>query len=317
MSWPGAASARHSRSPQTCVVPGAQRSRRRRSDRPSGRRSRAAAPSCPSARSAAPRLPATRSGSRRRAAIAALPPMWSEWQCVLTSLAQRLVAAARARERAARASAARAARSRSRSARGRRGLLSRMLFADSQSRTKTCSCGGKQHARVIASLPRKSRTSATRSASVGAARSMRMRSGPAKRMRPSFCTSRISLPGSNGGCLTNWSVVRSGPASILAHAERLGGEAQPMAREQRLRRLRRRAEAVDQLLLDRVEFRRRVRAREPLVQDEPLVHVVAVERRQQRRHVQVDLGRHAERLRRGRARARTSARDTAAFSMSA
>ena len=41
---------------------------------------------------------------------------------------------------------------------------------------------------------RKIFTSATRSASVGAACSMRTRSGPAKRMRPSFCTSAINAP---------------------------------------------------------------------------------------------------------------------------
>src|SRR5437868_12056725 len=53
------------------------------------------------------------------------------------------------------------------------------------------------------SFAKNSRTSDTRSSSVGATCSMRMRSGPAKRMRPSRCTSRISLPASKGGSFTN------------------------------------------------------------------------------------------------------------------
>ena len=56
----------------------------RRSARRAGRSSRRAAPSGPSARRAPPRPRAPRSGIRTFATIAALPPMWSEWQCVLT-----------------------------------------------------------------------------------------------------------------------------------------------------------------------------------------------------------------------------------------
>ena len=101
---------------------------------------------------------------------------------------------------------------------------------------------------------------------------------------------------------TNCSVVRSGPASILTTPSGLREDAQPVARDQRLRGLRRQAEAVDELLAAARRARRRLAAREALVEHEPLVHVAAVVVGQQRRRVQVDLGRDAERRRAGRAR---------------
>jgi hypothetical protein len=74
------------------------------------------------------------------------------------------------------------------------------------------------------------------------------------------------------------------------HAERPGGDAHAVALDQRPRRLGQVAEAVDQLLLQRVEPFERRGVGEPLVERKPLVHVAAVGGGQDRRHVQVDLG---------------------------
>src|SRR5688572_13718173 len=80
------------------------------------------------------------------------------------------------------------------------------------------------------------------------------------------------------------------------HAERTREQPQPMARDQRLRGLGQVAETIDELLLDRLELVDVFHARESLVDHQPLVHVAAIPFGKQRLHVQVDLGRDAERL---------------------
>src|SRR5436190_17982321 len=82
----------------------------------------------------------------------------------------------------------------------------------------------------------------------------------------------------------------------LRDAQRFRRKTQPVTCYQRLCGLRRRPEPVDQLFTQAVEHVDRVDARQALVEDEALVDVVAVFLRQARGRMQVDLGRHAERL---------------------
>src|SRR5256885_4755100 len=80
-------------------------------------------------------------------------------------------------------------------------------------------------------------------------------------------------------------------------AQRPPEDAQAMALDQRARRARQVAEAVDQLFLHRLDALRALAIGEALVEHQALVHVGAVARGQERREVQVDLGRDLERLR--------------------
>ena len=267
----------------------AQRARRRRSGRRAARRSRAAAPSGPSARSRGASPPGTAIGQPYARASAALPPMWSEWQCVLTSFASGRRRAPAA-TRAAPASAARASRSRSRSARGRRALFSRTLFADSQSRTNTCICGGSDGAamRSLGASRRRSRRACQEIArparrapsSVGAARSMRRdparRSGCGRRS----ARARISAPGSNGGSLDELQRRALGARVDLGHARaasRAGAADGTRAAPAPARASGRSGRPAPRASPSSSSVGLAVR--EPLVEDEPLVHVAAIRRR--------------------------------------
>src|SRR5467141_3258112 len=74
------------------------------------------------------------------------------------------------------------------------------------------------------------------------------------------------------------------------NAERPRRDAYLVAFEQRARRLWQLAEAVDELLAQDLELLARIGIGEPLVEREPLLHVAAVARGQQRRHVEIDFG---------------------------
>ena len=98
-----------------------------------------------------------------------------------------------------------------------------------------------------------------------------------------------------------------GPGVDLLHAVGLGQHAQAVRVEQRLALRRQLAEAVGDLLQQRVDLLGLLGRGQPLVQVQPRVHVAAVGVGQQRRGVQVDLGGGAEAGSAGRARARPSA----------
>src|SRR5216684_5592639 len=74
------------------------------------------------------------------------------------------------------------------------------------------------------------------------------------------------------------------------NAERPRRDAYLVAFEQRARRLGQLAEAVDELLAQGLELLARIGIGEPLVEREPLLHIAAVARGQQRRHVEIDFG---------------------------
>src|SRR3954447_25360598 len=79
------------------------------------------------------------------------------------------------------------------------------------------------------------------------------------------------------------------------HAQRPRGDAHHVALDQGARRLGQLAEAVDELLAQRLEILACRGVGEPLVEREPLVHVAAVGRRKQSRYVQVHFGRNIDR----------------------
>ena len=74
------------------------------------------------------------------------------------------------------------------------------------------------------------------------------------------------------------------------NAERPRRDAYLVAFEQRARRLGQLAEAVDELLAQGLELLARIGIGEPLVEREPLLHVAAVARGQQRGHVEIYFG---------------------------
>ena len=143
---------------------------------------------------------------------------------------------------------------------------------------------------------RASLTARPRACHSGSLASKRTRSGPAKRAPCVVCTKSMMRCASIGGCLTKCSRIVSCVASTRAMPSARAVDPQAVALEQRARGLGQLAEAVDQLLVHRVERVLRFAVRQALVQRQALVHVAAVARRQQRRHVQVDLGADVDRV---------------------
>src|SRR5205823_3054446 len=304
-------------------------------------------------------------------AIAALPPIWSEWQCVLTSFVSGAPSSPWREAMSASVSGTCLMYPESMTTLPSRPRSS-TLFDDSQSRTKTCSCLGNLGAvtvraagprppwtcdehrcnesrprvptrigrrsprrgaprRLLASLPLRAKYSPSggRRHSVAAELANEAASVGVQSFQPCQKVANEGDALLEGRCrLIDANAIRSGKtdAPVALHQQnqfarinrrRLhelqrralgtcidlddalfpGEQTQSVTREQRLHRLGRRTEPVDQLFAHQIELIRRIDAREPFIEHETLVHVAAISFGQPRRRMQVDLGRDTERLR--------------------